>query len=119
MFKMQIFVRQIRSLHHDKASRKIDPARECRPPAIEMTRGEDKIDWRPAISNCASQFQSIHGTWHVYVGKDDADVFSGLQDGDGFIGVGDFYRSVACCFHQIGRVHPTKKFILNEKNVWL
>jgi hypothetical protein len=42
-----------------------------------------------------------------------------FRDGDGFIGVGYFYRSVSCCFHQIDRVHPTKKFILNDKNVWL
>ena len=41
-----------------------------------------------------------------------------LQNGDGY-GVEYFYRSVSCRFHQIGRVHPTKKFILNDKNVWL
>jgi hypothetical protein len=47
------------------------------------------------------------------------DVFSRFQNGDGFIGVRCFYRSASCPFHQIRRVHPTKKFILNDKNVWL
>jgi hypothetical protein len=52
-----------------------------------------------------------------YVGKDDADVFSGFQNGDGLIGIGCLYRSVARRFHQIDRTELTKNFILNDKNV--
>jgi hypothetical protein len=50
----------------------------------------------------------------VNVGKDDADVFSRFQNGDGFIGVGYFYCSISRRFHQIGRVHPTKELIFND-----
>jgi hypothetical protein len=51
--------------------------------------------------------------------KDDADVVSGFQNGDGLIGIGCLYRSVARRFHQIDRMEPTKNFILNDKNVGL
>ena len=61
---------------------------------------------------------SVHPL-NLAVSKDDADVSSRFQNGDGFIGVRYFYRSVSCRFHQIGGVHPTKKFILNDKNEWL
>jgi len=79
-----------------------------------MPRSKNEFDRRPALSNCTSQPQPIHRAWHVYVGKNDADVFSGFQDGDGFIGVGCFYRSEACGFHQIDSMKPTKKLVLND-----
>ena len=86
---------------------------------IEMTRGENELDWRPAVSNCTSQLQSIHRTWHVDVGKYNADVFSRFQYGNGFICVGCFYSPIARGFDQMDRMKPTKKFILNDKNVGL
>ncbi len=82
-----------------------------------MTGRENEFYWRPPISHRTCQLQTVHRAGHVYVGKNDADVFPRLQNGNGVIGVGGFYRSVTGRLHQIDRMHPTKNLVLNDENI--
>src|SRR4029077_1520055 len=51
---------------------------------VAFTRGEDNFDWRPAVTNGAAQFKTIHSR-HLYVRKDNPDILARFQYRNGII----------------------------------
>jgi hypothetical protein len=60
-----------------------------------MTGGRHYLDRRPAVSNEPGEFQPIHRSRHLDIGKDDVDIGTRFQDGDGRVGRLDDFEARA------------------------
>jgi hypothetical protein len=80
-----------------------------------MPGGRDDLDRRPAASNGRCQLQAIHGTRHLYVGKNDANIRAALQQVYRFFGVSGLYDIKACFLYYLHRIHAQQKFVLDDK----
>ena len=51
---------------------------------VISTGGDDKLDWRPPISDSPREFDPIHRSRHFDIRNNDADILPRFQDGDRF-----------------------------------
>ncbi len=72
----------------------------------ELAGRDDQIDRRPALAYSRSQFQAVHASRHVDVGKNDPNVASRLQNFDRFFGVGRLERVKTGFLNDIDGVKP-------------
>ena len=52
-----------------------------------LTGGDDDVNRRPPVSYRSGQFQPIHGTGHVDIGKNEIDIPTGFENGDRLVGI--------------------------------
>jgi hypothetical protein len=83
-----------------------------------VARGHNDLNGRPAMADGVSEFEPVHGTWHVHVRKDYPDVAAILKYPDCFIGVGGFNDLKACVLYGSGGTEPDQEFIFDNKNRW-
>jgi hypothetical protein len=57
------------------------------------------------LRNAVRQLEPVHATRHLYVGEQQRDIGSGLEDGKSLLGIHGFDRSIAGIFDHIDRQH--------------
>ena len=64
-----------------------------------------------------SEFEAIHCAWHVDVGKHDTYIFSRLQNGNCFLGIGGFNRLITGVFDKVHRMQSAEELVFNDQDV--
>ena len=84
---------------------------------VDPARNQDDLDGGPAVVHRVGQSQAVHGPGHLNVGEEQRYVRTGLQNGDGFIGIDSFERMKARILHNIDGAHAQHHLIFDNKNV--
>src|ERR1700730_4896369 len=83
---------------------------------LQLSRYDDDLDRRPALTNRMRKSQTIHAARHLDVGHHQRDVGSGLQDCDGSVGVHGLNRRVAGVFDHVDGAHAQHHLVLDDEN---
>jgi signal transduction histidine kinase len=78
-------------------------------PDIHKARCRDDLDRWPAAAGGVGELPPVHRTWHLYVGKNNADVAAGLENCDGFVGVAGLHHLEARLCDHDGRIHSRQQ----------
>jgi hypothetical protein len=79
----------------------------------DLARRRDDLDRWPSIPYCCCQPKTIHGTWHLNIGKYYVDLPTTLKDIDSFVSIACLYDFVARRSDDVRRVHAGQDFVLN------
>jgi hypothetical protein len=81
-----------------------------------MTGGRHYLDRRPAVPNEPGEFQPIHRSRHLDIGKDDVDIGTRFQDGDGLVRIGRLDDFEACAFDRLSGIQPQQEFVFYDQD---
>ena len=81
-----------------------------------VPRGRDDLDRRPAASHKAGEFQSVHRSGHLDIGKDHMDVRPGFENDNRLVGVASFDNIESSVCDHFRRIHADQKIIFHNKN---
>ena len=85
-------------------------------PNLDQARSQNQLDWRPTISDGASQLKSIHRTRQMDVGEDYPNVVAGLENGNCAVGVSGFDRIETGILNSRHRDHPNQGLVLYDEH---
>jgi hypothetical protein len=84
---------------------------------IDLAGNQDDLDSGPAVVHRVGQFQAVHAAGHLNVGEEQRYVRTGLQNGDGFIGVDSLNRTKPRILHNVNGTHAQNHLVFDDKDV--